>query len=55
MREAEMKQIAGLISEALSAHQDDTVLKKVRGEVGKLCEQFPLYENRLIRSQAHSN
>jgi glycine hydroxymethyltransferase len=55
MKEAEMKQIAGLISEALAAHEDETALKNIRGEVEKLCEQFPLYENRLVRSQAHSN
>lgn len=55
MKEAEMKQIAGLISEALAAHEDEAALKKIRGEVEKLCEQFPLYENRLVRSQAHSN
>jgi glycine hydroxymethyltransferase len=55
MKEAEMKQVAGLISEALAAHEDETALKNIRGEVEKLCEQFPLYENRLVRSQAHSN
>jgi glycine hydroxymethyltransferase len=55
MKETEMKQIAGLISEALAAHEDETALKNIRGEVEKLCEQFPLYENRLVRSQAHSH
>lgn len=55
MKEAEMKQIAGLISEALSAPEDETVLQNIRDEVKKLCERFPLYENRLVRSQAHSN
>jgi glycine hydroxymethyltransferase len=55
MKEADMKQIAGLISEALSAPEDETVLQNIRGEVKKLCERFPLYENRLVRSQAHSN
>lgn len=54
MKEVEMKQIAGLITEALAAHEDETALKNIRGEVEKLCEQFPLYENRLVRSQAQS-
>ena len=44
-----------LISEALAAHEDETALKKIRGEVEKMCEQFPLYEKRLVRSQAQSN
>jgi glycine hydroxymethyltransferase len=55
MKEAEMRQIAGLLSEALAAHEDETALKKIRGEVEKLCEQFPLYENRLVRSQAQAS
>jgi glycine hydroxymethyltransferase len=54
MKEPEMQQIAGLISEALAAHEDEAALTKIRGEVEKLCEQFPLYENRLVRSQAQS-
>lgn len=55
MKEAEMRQIAGFITDALAAPEDETTLKNIRAEVKKLCEQFPLYENRLIRSQAHSN
>lgn len=38
----EMKRIGGWILEALKAPEDATVHGKIRGEVTKLCEQFPV-------------
>jgi glycine hydroxymethyltransferase len=52
MKEAEMQTIAGFISEALANHEDEATLNGIRDKVKKLCEQFPIYENRLVRSQA---
>jgi glycine hydroxymethyltransferase len=52
MKENDMRQIVGLIKDALSAHEDDNKLKSIRDQVNKLCAEFPIYENRLVRSQA---
>ena len=46
MKEAEMKQIGHWITEALNHRADVEVLKKIRGQVLELCEQFPLYASR---------
>src|SRR6266540_2526463 len=43
MREPEMDTIAGLITRALQAPEDDRALTMVRGEVETLCRKFPLY------------
>jgi glycine hydroxymethyltransferase len=43
MREAEMKQIATWIAEALEHRADDAKLKSIHGKVSELAEQFPLY------------
>ena len=43
MKEAEMQQIASWIAEVLKNVDDKGVLSHVRGEVNKLCAQFPLY------------
>jgi glycine hydroxymethyltransferase len=43
MREAEMRQIAGLIEGALGAKDDESALKQIRGEVRELALAFPLY------------
>jgi glycine hydroxymethyltransferase len=43
MREAEMDRIAELITGALKAPDDETVLGRVKSEVEALCRQFPLY------------
>jgi len=43
MKEAEMLTIAGWIASALEARNDAATLAKIRGEVGELAEQFPLY------------
>ena len=46
MKEAEMKQIGHWITEALNNRADAAALKKIRGQVLELCEQFPLYASR---------
>jgi glycine hydroxymethyltransferase len=43
MKEAEMKVIAGWISQALEHRNDAGKLAEIRGLVGELAEQFPLY------------
>jgi glycine hydroxymethyltransferase len=46
MKEAEMKQIGHWITDALNNRADAAALKKIRGQVLELCEQFPLYASR---------
>ena len=48
MKEAEMRQIAGLIDEVLDSPNDGK-LKAVKGEVKKLVKKFPLYKNLIKR------
>ncbi|HWN98432.1 MAG TPA: serine hydroxymethyltransferase [Blastocatellia bacterium] len=55
MKEAEMKQIAGFISDVLAAPEDDSVHQAVIARVRALCERFPMYENRLVRSHASTH
>jgi glycine hydroxymethyltransferase len=43
MREAEMRQIAGLIEAALGAVENETELQAIRAEVRELALAFPLY------------
>jgi glycine hydroxymethyltransferase len=43
MKEAEMRTIAGWISEALEHRSDEARLAKIRGQVGELANKFPLY------------
>ena len=43
MKEGEMGVIADLIAEILRQPEDDQVQQRVRFEVQKLCEEFPLY------------
>jgi glycine hydroxymethyltransferase len=47
MGAAEMKVIANLIAEVLSAPNDETVRAQVSSRVKELTAQFPLYPNRL--------
>ena len=42
MEEPEMKMIASWISSILSNKGDAAAIAKIRGEVGELCQQFPL-------------
>ena len=43
MADAEMDTVAELIGRVLSAPEDDSVARMVRGEVEALCRKFPLY------------
>jgi len=54
MTEAEMVSIAGLISEVLGDPENESLQASIRSRVKELCERFPIYENRLIRSRAHT-
>jgi glycine hydroxymethyltransferase len=54
MKEAEMQQIAGFISEVLDEPDSESVQKSVRERVMEMCERFPIYESRLVRSRAQS-
>ena len=47
MKEAEMAQVANLVSRALHAVENETELAEVKREVRKMCERFPLYAARL--------
>jgi glycine hydroxymethyltransferase len=46
MKEAEMKQVGHWIARVLEQRNDVPALKRIRGEVFELCEQFPLYPER---------
>jgi len=52
MGEAEMDQIALLISRALDARDDPAALARLQGEVATLASGFPLYASRLAPSRA---
>ncbi len=47
MKEDQMKQIAILIDSVISNLGRKDIYKGVRGEVAKLCQEFPLYEQRI--------
>ena len=55
MKEDDMKQIAAWISEVLADPDSESVREQVRRSVEELCERFPIYENRLVRSRAQTN
>ena len=50
MKEDDMRQIAAWISEVLADPDSESVREQVRRSVEALCERFPIYENRLVRS-----
>jgi glycine hydroxymethyltransferase len=52
MKEAEMRQIAHWIAEALDHRTDAAVLGRIRKDVLALAEEFPLYAERRARAQA---
>ncbi len=54
MKEPEMRRIGRWIAEVLNNLEDESVAKRVRGEVESLTEQFPLYENRLAATVGKS-
>ncbi len=43
MKEPEMEQIGDMIEKVLSNHDNESVLKEVRGQVEELTKKFPLY------------
>ena len=43
----QMERIGAWILEILSAPQDENLAAKVRREIGELCQEFPLYAQRL--------
>ena len=43
MKEAEIRQIAGLINEILDAPSSESVCRRVKGVVSELCGNFPIY------------
>ena len=47
MKEADMAEVATLVSRALHAVENETELAEVKREVRKVCERFPLYAARL--------
>ncbi len=49
MKEPEMAEIGRLIARALAGIGNETALSDVKRDVGKLCERFPLYAERLAR------
>ncbi|HYP28411.1 MAG TPA: serine hydroxymethyltransferase [Blastocatellia bacterium] len=55
MKEDEMRQIAGYISETLADPENETVQAGIRSRIKEMCERFPIYENRLVRSRAQSS
>ena len=55
MAEEEMRVIAGWISEVLADSENESVQASVRSRVKELCERFPIYETRLVRSLAQHN
>jgi glycine hydroxymethyltransferase len=52
MKETEMKQVGRWISEALQHRSDAAVLAKIRKQVLKLADAFPLYPERRAKAQA---
>jgi glycine hydroxymethyltransferase len=52
MKEAEMEQIGGWIGEVLAEPENPVTRAIVRERVKALCERFPIYESRLVRSRA---
>jgi glycine hydroxymethyltransferase len=43
MKEPEMKLIAGWISEVLNDHANESLRKKIKGQVRELCKRYPIY------------
>ena len=43
MKETEIRQVAGLINDILTAPERETVLHRVQGCVAEICEAFPIY------------
>jgi glycine hydroxymethyltransferase len=51
MKEPEMKRIAKFIHQVISNLRDESVFKKTAQEVRELCEEFPLYQEKLQEAE----
>ncbi len=49
LKEKDMHHIATIIDKVIASHGKDSVIKEVRKEVLKICEEFPYYKNLLER------
>ncbi|MCM2357059.1 MAG: serine hydroxymethyltransferase [Geobacteraceae bacterium] len=47
LKETEMKEVAGLIADALANHGDEAKLAEINGRVNALMKRFPFYAHRL--------
>ncbi len=47
LKEAEMKEVAGFIADALANHDNEDKLSEINGRVNALMKRFPLYAHRL--------
>jgi glycine hydroxymethyltransferase len=43
LKENDMSQIVDMVDKALMNHDNETVLKQIKGEVNEWVKQFPLY------------
>ncbi|MBN1613303.1 MAG: serine hydroxymethyltransferase [Deltaproteobacteria bacterium] len=55
MKETQMRQIARFISEVLAHRENDAKVVEVREGVCSLCEQFPLYAQRIAKGKSEFN
>ena len=55
MKEDDMRQIALFISEALADPENESAQDSLRARIKEMCERFPIYEQRLVRSKAQSS
>lgn len=44
MEESDVEEIGVLVVEVLDSNGDESVIGRVRGRVGEICEQFPIYQ-----------
>jgi glycine/serine hydroxymethyltransferase len=54
MKEAEMKQIAGLIAAVIHDSESAEVSERVKREVAELTARFPMYPNRYKEAKIES-
>jgi len=52
LKEPEMEKVGNFIADLLLNPGNDGLVKNIRQEIRKICEEFPLYENRLRRYEA---
>jgi len=52
LKEPEMEKVGNFIADLLLNPDNEGLVKNIRQEIRKICEEFPLYENRLRRYEA---